>query len=152
MRRKEKEITDKTAMESIILRSSVCRLALSEENRPYIVPLCFGYKDDTLYFHSAREGRKLDILRKNSKVCFEFDIDHEIVEADDACGWGMKYQSVIGAGKGSIIDDIESKRKALNIIMQHYSRNSYEYPDKPVKKTVIIKVEIEHMTGKKSGY
>ncbi|MCG2777827.1 MAG: pyridoxamine 5'-phosphate oxidase family protein, partial [Desulfobacterales bacterium] len=124
MRRKEKEITDKTAMESIILRSSVCRLALSEENRPYIVPLCFGYEDDTLYFHSAREGRKLDILRKNNKVCCEFDIDNEIVEADDACGWSMKYQSVIGAGKGSIIDDIESKRKALNIIMQHYSRNS----------------------------
>ena len=152
MRRKEKEITDKTAMESIILRSSVCRLAFSEEDRPYIVPLCFGYKDDTLSFHSAREGRKLDILRKNNKVCFEFDIDNEIVEADDACAWGMKFQSVIGFGKGSIIDDIESKHKALNIIMQQYSRNSYEYPDKAVKKIVVIKVEIEHMTGKKSGY
>jgi len=152
MRRKEKEITDKTAIESIILKSSVCRLAFSEEDRPYIVPLCFGYEDDTLYFHSAREGRKLNILRKNKKVCFEFDIDNEIVEADDACGWGMNYQSVIGFGKGSIIDGIESKRKALNIIMQHYSRNSYEYPDKIVKKTVIIKVEIEHITGKKSGY
>ncbi len=152
MRRKEKEITDKTAMESIILRSSVCRLAFSEENRPYIVPLCFGYKDNALYFHSAHQGKKLDILRKNNKVCFEFDIDHEIVEADEACGWSMKYQSVIGFGKGSIIDDIESKHKALNIIMQQYSRNSYEYPDKAVKKIVIIKVEIEHMTGKKSGY
>ena len=152
MRRKEKEITDKTAMESIILKSSVCRLAFSEKNRPYIVPLCFGYEDDTLYFHSAREGRKLDILRKNNMVCFEFDIDNEIVEADDACAWGMKFQSVIGFGRGSIIDDIESKRKALNIIMQQYSRNSYEYPDKAVKKIVVIKVEIEHMTGKKSGY
>ena len=152
MRRKEKEITDKTSMELIILKSSVCRLALSDEDRPYIVPLCFGYENDTLYFHSAREGRKLDILRKNNKVCFEFDVDHEIVEADDACGWGMKYQSVIGFGKGSIIDDIESKRKALNVIMQNYSRNSYEYPDKTIKKIVIIKVEIEHMTGKKSGY
>ena len=152
MRRKENEITDKTAMESIILGSSVCRLAFSEEDRPYIVPLCFGYEDDTLYFHSAREGRKLDILRKNNKVCFEFDIDHEIVEADDACAWGMKFQSVIGFGRGLIIDDIESKHKALNIIMQHYSRNSYEYPDKAVKKIIIIKVEIEHMTGKQSGY
>jgi nitroimidazol reductase NimA-like FMN-containing flavoprotein (pyridoxamine 5'-phosphate oxidase superfamily) len=152
MRRKEKEITDKTAIESIILKSSVCRLALAEGDRPYIVPLSFGYKDDTLYFHSAREGRKLDILRKNNKVCFEFDIDHEIVEADDACKWTMKYHSVIGAGKGSIIDELESKRKALNIIMQHYSRNSHAYPDNTVKKIVIIKVEIEHMTGKKSGY
>ncbi len=152
MRRKEKAITDKAAMESIILKSSVCRLALSEENCPYIVPLCFGYEDDTLYFHSAREGRKLDILRKNNKVCFEFDIDHEIVEADDACKWTMKYHSVIGIGKGSIIEDLESKRKAFNIIMQHYSRNSYEYPDKTIKKIVIIKVKIAYMTGKRSGY
>ena len=152
MRRKEKEISDKTIMESIISRSSVCRLALSEKGRPYIVPLCFGYKDNILYFHSAREGMKLDILRQNNKVCIEFDIDHEIVEADDACGWDMKYQSVIGFGKGSIIDDLEKKCKALDIIMQHYSRSSYEFPDSKVKKTVIIKVEIEHMTGKKSGY
>jgi hypothetical protein len=152
MRRKEKEISDKTIMESIILRSSVCRLALSEEGRPYVVPLCFGYKDNIVYFHSAREGIKLDILKQNNKVCIEFDIDHEIVEADDACGWGMKYQSVIGFGKGSIIDDLEKKRKALDIIMQQYSRSSYEFPDSKVKKTVIIKVEIEHMTGKKSGY
>jgi nitroimidazol reductase NimA-like FMN-containing flavoprotein (pyridoxamine 5'-phosphate oxidase superfamily) len=152
MRRKEKEIFDMTIMESIILRSSVCRLALSEEGRPYVVPLCFGYKDNILYFHSAREGMKLDILKQNNKVCIEFDIDHEIVEADDACGWGMKYQSVIGFGKGSIIDDLEKKRKALDIIMQQYSRSSYAFPDSKVKKTVIIKVEIEHMTGKKSGY
>ena len=105
-----------------------------------------------MYFHSAREGMKLDILRQNNKVCIEFDIDHETVEADDACGWGMKYQSVIGFGKGSIIDDLEKKRKALDIIMQHYSRSPYEFPDSKVKKTVIIKVEIEHMTGRKSGY
>ena len=152
MRRKENEITDKAIMESIIERSPVCRLALAEEGHPYVIPLCFGYKDNTLYFHSAREGKKLEILGKNNRVCFEVDIDHEIVEADDACGWTMNYRSVIGFGKGSIIDDPESKRKGLDVIMQHYSQSAYEYPDSKVKKTVIIKVEIERMTGKKSGY
>ena len=152
MRRKEKEITDRAVIESIILRSSVCRLALSEDSRPYIVPLCFGYKDNTLYFHSAREGKKLDILSKNNKVCFEFDIDHEIVEAKDACKWGMKYRSVIGYGKASVIDDPESKRRAFNIIMQHYADSSFTYAEAVLKDTVIIKVEIESMGGKKSGY
>lgn len=152
MRRKEKEITDRTFIESIILRSSVCRIALSEDNRPYIIPLCFGYKDNTLYFHSAREGKKLDILRKNNNVCFEFDIDHEIMEAKNACEWGMKYRSVIGFGKASVIDDPESKRRTFDIIMQHYSGRSFTYPEAALKDTVIIKVEIESMTGKKSGY
>lgn len=152
MRRKEKEITDRAVIESIVLRSSVCRLALSEDNRPYIVPLCFGYKDNTLYFHSARKGKKLDILRKNNNVCFEFDIDHKIVEAEKACKWGMKYQSVIGYGNASVITDPKSKRRAFNIIMQHYSGRSFTYAEAALKDTVIIKVEIESMRGKKSGY
>jgi len=152
MRRKEKEITDRAVIESIILRSSVCRLALSEDSHPYIVPLCFGYKDNALYFHSARKGRKLDILKKNNKVCFEFDIDHEIVEAKDPCKWSMKYRSVIGYGKVSVIDDPESKRSAFNIIVQHYAGISFTYAEVILKDTVLIKVEIESMRGKKSGY
>jgi nitroimidazol reductase NimA-like FMN-containing flavoprotein (pyridoxamine 5'-phosphate oxidase superfamily) len=152
MRLKEREITDRTAVESIILGSSVCRLALSEENRPYIVPLCFGYKDNTLYFHSAREGKKLDILRKNNNVCFEFDMDQELVESESACKWGMKYRSVIGFGKASFIDDPESKQRALDIIMQHYSDKPFAFAEEEVKKTAIVKIDIESMTGKKAGY
>jgi nitroimidazol reductase NimA-like FMN-containing flavoprotein (pyridoxamine 5'-phosphate oxidase superfamily) len=152
MRRKEKEITDRTVIESIILRSSVCRLALSEDSRPYIVPLCFGYKNNILYFHSARNGKKLEILKKNNKVCFEFDIDHEIVQAEDPCKWSMKYRSVIGYGKASVIDDPESKRSGLNSIVQHYAGSSLTYAEPLLKDTVLIKVEIESMRGKKSGY
>ena len=74
MRRREKEITDESTLESIILASLVCRLALSDGNQPYIVPLCFGYQDKTLYFHSALEGKKIDIIKHNQNVCFEFDL------------------------------------------------------------------------------
>ena len=154
MRRKENEITDRSAIESIIHGSSICRLALSEDDHPYIVPLNFGYKDKTLYFHSAREGKKLDMLRKNNKVCFEFDIDGGLLESDtdNACEWGFKYRSVIGFGKASLIDDPESKRRAFDVIMQHYSDSSLSYKESAIKKVVIIKVEIEDMTGKQSGY
>ena len=89
MRRKDKEITDKAEIESIIGSSMVCRLAMTDKNRPYIVPLCFGYKDNTLYFHSAGQGKKLDILKKNNLVCFEFDIDYEPIKEDKAYDWLM---------------------------------------------------------------
>jgi nitroimidazol reductase NimA-like FMN-containing flavoprotein (pyridoxamine 5'-phosphate oxidase superfamily) len=152
MRRKEKEIADKAIIESIILSSSVCRLALSEDNHPYIIPLCFGYEDNALYFHSAPEGKKLDILRSNNNVCFEFDSDHRIVEAEDACGWSMNYRSVVGFGKASFIDDPEERAKAMNAIVQHYTGKPLPYSEAKLKDTVIIKVEIESITGKKSGY
>ncbi|MHC4580450.1 MAG: pyridoxamine 5'-phosphate oxidase family protein [Planctomycetota bacterium] len=153
VRRKDKEINDITAIEGIIRKARVCRLGLSENGRAYIVPLCFGYKDNNLYFHSAREGRKLDMIKKNNNVCFEIDIDHEFVTSKEACGYNMKYQSVIGFGKATFIEDIESKRKAFDVIMQNYSDGSFEYPAEALKNTVIIiRVEVESMTGKKSGY
>ena len=151
MRRKDKEITDRTEIESIILRSSVCRLALADQNQPYIVPLSFGYRDNKLYFHSAPSGKKLEIIKKNNRVCFEFDIDCEAITSDKACKWGMKYKSVIGFGTASFIENFDSKCRALDIIMRQYSDGSFEYPENKVKDTVVIKVEIEHMTGKQSG-
>ncbi|MHC4557640.1 MAG: pyridoxamine 5'-phosphate oxidase family protein [Planctomycetota bacterium] len=151
MRREEKEINNIATIEGIIRKARVCRLALSENGRPYIVPLCFGYKDNNLYFHCASEGKKLDIIKKNNNVCFEVDIDLELVKSKTACGYNMKYQSVIGFGKAELLDDIESKRKALDIIMQNYSDESFEYPVEAVKNTVtIIRVKVESMTGKKS--
>jgi len=150
MRRKDKEIRDSAEIESIISRSMVCRLAMADKNRPYIIPLCFGYKDHTLYFHSAGQGKKIDVLKKNNLVCFEFDIDYEPIKSDNACEWGMKYKSVIGFGTASFIEDFESKRRALDIITQHYSGESFDYPEAKLKHTVIIKVNIEHMTGKYS--
>ena len=150
MRKKEKEITEKPAIEAIIKKSLVCRLALSDDNSPYIVPLSFGYKDKVLYFHGPQKGKKIDIIKKNPKVCFEFDADTEIVKAKDACRWTMRYQSVIGFGKAVILEDANEKQKALNIIMSQYSDGIFEYIDSALKKAAVIKVEIESMTGKQS--
>ncbi len=151
MRRKEREITDRSEIEAIIRKSLVCRLAMSDGDQPYVVPLCFGYADNTLYFHSAGEGRKIDILKKNRRVCFEFDNDPMLVKKGrDGCDWGMKYESVIGSGRADIIEDAASKRKALDIIMNQYGDGSFQYADAKVKQTVVIKVEIEEMTGKRS--
>jgi len=152
MRRNDKEIHDRDAVEAIIRDSLVCRLALSDENRPYVVPLCFGYRDNALYFHSSPEGKKIEIIRKNGNVCFEFDVDQEVVQDEKPCKWTMNYRSVIGFGKGSLVENLEEKKKGLDVIMQQYSGRSFEYLQPEIENTVIIKVEIESMTGKESGY
>jgi nitroimidazol reductase NimA-like FMN-containing flavoprotein (pyridoxamine 5'-phosphate oxidase superfamily) len=85
-------------------------------------------------------------------VCFEFDIDIETLKAEDACHWGMKYRSVVGFGKAMFIDDIESKRRALDIIMKQYSEGSYSYPMEALENMAVIKVEIENVRGKQCGY
>lgn len=149
MRRKEREIESREEIEVIIGKALVCRLGMADENGPYIVPLSFGYTGDSLYFHSAKEGRKIDILRKNNRVCFEMDAAGEMVKGERACDWGMKYKSVIGFGKAAFIEDAELKKAALDAIMAHYGTGPFEYDEKKLGRTAVIKVEIESMTGKK---
>jgi nitroimidazol reductase NimA-like FMN-containing flavoprotein (pyridoxamine 5'-phosphate oxidase superfamily) len=148
--KQEKEIFKISAIEAIIKKALVCRLGLSDEENPYIVPLSFGYQDKTLYFHSAAKGKKIDIMRKNPRVCFEIDINSEIIKAEDECKWGMRYQSVIGYGKAVLLQSADEKRRALKIIMSQYSDRQYHFIDKEIQKTAVIKVEIEDMTGRQS--
>ena len=152
MRRKDKEISDKSAIKSIIEKANVCRLGMVNGNTPYIVPLCFGYHDNVLYFHGSLKGQKIDLIRRNPNVCFEFDLITEPIESENACDWSMKYQSVIGFGKAVFIESSDEKRKALSVIMAQYSDRLFQFPENMLKATAVIKVEIESMTGKQSGF
>lgn len=153
MRRTDKEINDIETVNWILQKAKVCRIALSHDNRPYIVPMIFAFKNNSLYLHSAHEGRKIDILRKNNQICFEVDLKKEVVEGEDPCKWGMRYYSVVGCGKAHFIKDLNKKKKALNIIMAKYSSKSeFEYSKHSLDGVTVIGVEITHLTGKKSGY
>lgn len=150
MRRKDKEITEIQTLEEIISRAKVCRLGLSRANKPYIVPLSFGYADHTLYFHSAPEGEKLAIIRENAAACFEIDLDVAEVKGDNPCNWSMRYQSVVGFGEVSFIEDIAAKKEALAHIIRHYTGEGYNLSEQAVEGLTVFQLKIESMTGKKS--
>lgn len=153
MRRKEMEIIDFKEIESIIERAQVCRLGLSVNNIPYIVPLNFGYKDKCLYFHSAKEGKKIDMIKANQNVCFEMDIDNILIKSKNLSNWTMKYLSVMGTGKAHIINDVILKKEALDTIMEHYAgKRKFEYDNKAFNDVAVIKVDIREISGKKSKY
>lgn len=152
MRRKEKEIRERTSLDAILERAIVCRVALCEEGNPYVVPLLFGYDGRALYLHSAGEGKKVDSLRQNPRVCFEVDVDQVIVPDENPCEWSLKYRSVIGFGKAAFVETPEEKADGLDLILHHYGGSSCGYPAAALERTAVIRVEIESMTGKESGY
>jgi uncharacterized protein len=152
MRREEKRILGQSEIESILLQSIVCRIALCDNKIPYIVPLIFGYKNNVLYFHCAPEGRKLDIIRENPNVCFEAETGVEIVKGDTPCHWSAKYKSVIGNGRAYFVEDREEKRIALAAIMEHYAPGAFEFNNGEVDRVTIVCIIIETMAGKQSGY
>jgi len=143
---------DRTAIEAIIRKAQVCRLGMADGGQPYVVPLCFGYEEGVLYFHTGAQGRKLEVLRRNSSVCFELEADVELVPADQPCRWAMKYRSVIGFGTAAFVNDSAEKRRALACIMRQYSDRSFEFPDDVVRSVTIVKVAVSAMTGRQAGY
>jgi nitroimidazol reductase NimA-like FMN-containing flavoprotein (pyridoxamine 5'-phosphate oxidase superfamily) len=154
MRRSEKEMGDEAEIREVIRRSLVCRLGMVDDGTPYVVPLSFGYEDGNLFVHSAPEGRKIETLRKNPRVCFEFDVDCQVVRAEKPCNWSMRYRSVVGFGRAEFVDDPAEKRRALAAIMRQYADagERFTFPDQGLERTTVIRVAVESMTGKQSGY
>ncbi len=151
MRRRDKELTDKSQMEEIINSCLVCRLAMVDGNKPYIIPVSFAYKDGSIYIHCATVGRKIDILKANNNVCIEFDIMVDYITSVIPCQGNMKYRSVLAYGKAQFINNPQRKKEALNLITEHYSGITFDFTDDMVNTVCIIQIIIEEMTGKVSG-
>lgn len=153
MRRSEREITDGAVLEQVIQSCGCCRLGLWDEPWPYVVPMNFGFQREgdawIFYFHSAKAGKKLDLIRKHPQAGFEMDTGHQLKRHGTACGHSYGYQSIMGRGTISFVEEEEEKRWALNRIMEHYTGNGdWPFAPKMLDAVVILKLKAEEVTGK----
>ena len=153
MRRHDREITDKNEILEIMDRCDVCRLAFNDGDYPYILPLNFGIEEKDghiiLYFHSALEGYKTELIKRDNRVSFEMDCRHELKYDDEKGYCTMAYESVIGRGRIEVLPE-EEKAKALRKIMEHYhhSEDTYFNPA-AIPRTLVYMLMIEEMTAKR---
>lgn len=155
MRRKDREVSGLVELEEIIRRCDVCRLGLAQDNVPYVVPLNFGYElvngRLTLYFHCAKEGKKLDILKQNPLACFEMDCGHQLQTGAAACDCTMLYESIIGTGTVEQLQNTEEKKLALTKIMEQYSgKDEYDFPEQMLAVVSVLKLTVAEFSGKRS--
>jgi nitroimidazol reductase NimA-like FMN-containing flavoprotein (pyridoxamine 5'-phosphate oxidase superfamily) len=154
MRRKDREITNINDKIAVISKCKVCRLGLSENNYPYIVPLNYGYtyKNEklTLFFHGAKEGRKIEIIKNNNNACFEIDCDTKLIEAEKPFNYSYEFKSIIGFGKIVFPETNEEKTNGLNELMKQQTGKEikYSYTEEELKSVCVYKMEVEEFTGK----
>jgi nitroimidazol reductase NimA-like FMN-containing flavoprotein (pyridoxamine 5'-phosphate oxidase superfamily) len=152
MRRKDKEIQDRELVSQVIKSCQVCRLGLARDDVPYIVPVSFGYDGQAIYFHTAREGKKLDYIAANNAVCFEFEHGVQVVPHDsDPCKWSFSFQSVIGNGRIHELVAREDKIEGLNHVMRQYSGREWAFGDKTLDAVRVWKITIETISGKQTA-
>ncbi len=151
MRRVDKEITSRAEIDSIIRACQVCRLAFAVGGEPYVVPVCFGYDGERLYFHTARSGKKIDFIQANNRVCFEFERNVKLHRhAGDACKWTFSFESVIGYGTVSELTGPAEKAQGMNHIMVQYSGSEWSFDADALARTRIWSVSVQSVTGKRS--
>ena len=150
LRRDDRQITDKAAIEAILHRAGVGRLGLAVDNLPYVVPLNYVYHNGAIYFHCADEGRKIDMLKVNPQVCFEVDEDYGIVRSNKPSPHSTHYASVIVFGQAQIIDDVQRKFDALQALLDKYApeRRYRQMRLNEAKTVTVVEIIIDGMTGK----
>ena len=152
MRRKDKEITDRKIIDDILNKNQICRVGFSMNNKPYIVPMNYGYFANKIFLHSAKTGKKIEILKNNNNVCFEITDTIEIIKSDIACDFGTRYRSIIGNGTIRILEDVNEIKNAIHYIMyQHTHITNWEISKENLEKIYLLEIEIKDISGKKSG-
>jgi nitroimidazol reductase NimA-like FMN-containing flavoprotein (pyridoxamine 5'-phosphate oxidase superfamily) len=149
MRRKEKEISERGKIDEILQTAEIVRIAFARDNEPYLVPLFFGYDGRGLYVHTACEGKKIDFIAANSRVCFEVERNVHILPYDsDACKWSARFESVIGFGRVTELVRAEDREYGLNQIMLHYSGKEWRFDPSALENTRVWRIDIETMSCK----
>ena len=153
MRRKDRQITDETAIRAILDKAQVLHLAMIDGDRPYVVPLHYGYSliDGrlTLYLHSAKEGRKLDVLQKNGRVAFGLETDVASISGGEVpCKYGAAYASVMGEGKAVFLTDPAKKAAGLQILMKIQTGREFTITEAMTESVAVLRVDVETYSAK----
>jgi uncharacterized protein len=156
MRRKDREIEDRAGLRAILEEADACRLAFAAGGQPYIVTMNFGYVWEgafpLLYFHCAKAGRKLDMMRSDPRVCFELDVGHELTAGPAPCDYSMKFASIVGYGTLSELRDDGERRAGLDLILRHYGwKGEGSYEAGALGATALLRLEVDELVGKRKA-
>ena len=149
MRRKDREIFGKEEIEPILQECKVCRIAMIANGKPYVVPMNFGYTWDddglTLYFHSGLQGKKMDALKKDPRICFEMDIQKGLTSGgDNACRYSYAFSSIVGEGSVVFAQNNDEKRAGFEHIMLHQTgKSGWTYGDAHLSVTEVFWVKAD---------
>jgi uncharacterized protein len=150
MRRKKQLLPEAETIAMLESCTSGVLAVHGDDDYPYAVPLSYAYEDGKLFFHCAMAGHKLDALARSDRVSFC------VIAADDVVPekFTTHFRSAIAFGRARLVTDEAEKRHALVLLAEKYSR---DYLDKAAaeidgewKRTAVIELAVEHLTGKAS--
>ena len=153
MRRADREVTNPEQIAAIVAACDIVEVAYADAEGLTIVPLNFGYAEENgkrvFYFHSAKSGRKLDLIAGAPSVGFELDVNYALVEGEEACRHTARFQSVIGTGRVSFVEEAAQKEAALQALMLHNTgKDGWTFSGAMLDSVRVFKLEVETLSCK----
>lgn len=153
VRRSDRELTDPVGLDSVLRRGRYAAIAMCHDGAPYVVTLSYGYDRDAraLYFHLAREGRKVDALAADPRVCATIVVDGGYVPG--ACE--HRYESVVIEGTMRVLSDADERRHGMRVLLAHLEEEPEAVwarsdlgGDVVYERMSVARLDIASMTGK----
>ncbi|WP_321288353.1 pyridoxamine 5'-phosphate oxidase family protein [uncultured Sunxiuqinia sp.] len=146
-------IENREEIDKVIRACKTCFVAMSDDDRPYVLPMNFALEDDTIILHSAQKGRMWETIKKNPNICINWTLGEELAWQDVSvgCSYRVKSKSVVVEGEVEIVDDYDEKYRLLKIVMAQYSNREFKFSKPAVVNVGIMKVRIKNIKGKVFG-
>jgi nitroimidazol reductase NimA-like FMN-containing flavoprotein (pyridoxamine 5'-phosphate oxidase superfamily) len=153
MRRKDREVTDFSAILSIIDECDIIRIGLSDGEYPYIIPVNFAYAVENgnimFFIHGAMAGRKYELMKRNKLCSFEMDVPITIECIPEKKDVTMRYKSVMGKATISFLEGEEKERAVDSIIMNRYEiTRDFVYNKSTLNRTAVARLTVTEISAK----
>lgn len=151
MRRKKQQLSVEECIEILNKNTAGVLSVIGDHGYPYTVPLSYVYFDNTIYFHCAKEGHKIDAIKKDNKASFCVIEQDQIIPEK----FTTAYKSVVLFGRAKILENPKEIRSAINKLAIKYSPDESEESrnneiEGSINRLNMVKIEIEYMTGKQA--
>ncbi|MGI6766305.1 MAG: pyridoxamine 5'-phosphate oxidase family protein [Lentihominibacter sp.] len=149
--RDKRQILSREKSEEILAKASHGVLSvLGDDEYPYGVPISFAYKDNAVYFHGMPSGHKYDAMKNHEKVSLSVVETDQVVPEE----YTTYFRSVIIFGKAQIIEDLEEKHHAVDLLVEKYSTGFEEGVHELFKDRIawmgVFRIDVEHISGKEA--
>lgn len=147
IRRKDREISTRQIIDILKEGEFGVLSTVGDDGQPYGTPLNYLYQNEAIYFHCAVRGLKLDNIKNNTKVSFCVVGSTVVLPST----FGTEYESAIIFGRAAEIDGPERYNALIGLLEKYcagYIEEGKKYIEKQDKNTKVIKITIEHISGK----
>lgn len=153
MRRKDREVQGAGEVFDILIRCDTVRIGVNGREHPYVVPVSFGAEmvgeKPVVYFHCARQGMKLDLIRQDARVCVEGDIFLGVETTER--GITTRYESIVGFGECRFVAEEDEVAHGLRLLCEHYGFDSYPIDRcRGLEYLLVGKIVLDEVSGKRN--